>query len=96
MDRLLETIKQYLPPGPQYYPADQITDHPERFIITELIREKVLHLTREEVPHSVAVVMEKMEQKEMELFMLWQRLLLKELTKRNYNRETRKDAERNR
>lgn len=64
VDRLLETIKQYLPPGPQYYPADQITDHPERFIITELIREKVLHLTREEVPHSVAVVMEKMEQKE--------------------------------
>lgn len=63
VDRLLDIIKKYLPQGPQYYPADQITDHPERFIITELIREKALHLTREEVPHSLAVVMDKMERK---------------------------------
>ncbi|MCM0582333.1 GTPase Era [Weissella diestrammenae] len=47
--------------GPQYYPADQITDHPERFIMAELIREKVLQLTRQEVPHSVAVVIDKIE-----------------------------------
>lgn len=60
-DRLLQQIKDYLPEGPQYYPADQITDHPERFIVAELIREKVLHLTREEVPHSIAVVIEKMQ-----------------------------------
>ncbi|PLR93827.1 GTPase Era [Bacillus sp. T33-2] len=63
IEKLLEQIKGYLPEGPQYYPADQVTDHPERFIITELIREKALHLTREEIPHSMAVVMEKMEQK---------------------------------
>ncbi|UZH06648.1 GTPase Era [Heyndrickxia coagulans] len=62
--RLLGAIKEYLPEGPQYYPADQVTDHPERFIISELIREKALQLTREEVPHSIAVVIEKMEQAE--------------------------------
>jgi GTP-binding protein Era len=61
VERLLEQIKGYLPEGPQYYPADQVTDHPERFIITELIREKALHLTREEIPHSLAVVLDKME-----------------------------------
>ena len=59
MDTLLEQIKEYLPEGPQYYPADQVTDHPERFIISELIREKALHLTREEIPHSIAVVIDK-------------------------------------
>ncbi|SDD19440.1 GTP-binding protein Era [Terribacillus halophilus] len=58
---LLETLKGYLPEGPQYYPEDQVTDHPERFVISELIREKVLHLTREEVPHSIAVVIEAIE-----------------------------------
>jgi len=62
-EKLLDEIKKYLPAGPQYYPADQITDHPERFIVSELIREKVLHLTREEVPHSIAVVIDKMEKK---------------------------------
>lgn len=59
VQKLLDTLKKYLPEGPQYYPADQVTDHPERFIIAELIREKVLHLTRDEVPHSVAVEIEK-------------------------------------
>lgn len=58
---LLEQIKERLPEGPQFYPADQVTDHPERFIVSELIREKALHLTREEIPHSLAVVIEKME-----------------------------------
>jgi GTPase len=64
VERLLELITNYLPEGPQYYPADQVTDHPERFIVSELIREKALHLTREEVPHSIAVVIDKMERKE--------------------------------
>ncbi|MBQ6448019.1 GTPase Era [Cytobacillus oceanisediminis] len=63
VETLLTQIKKYLPEGPQYYPADQVTDHPERFIVSELIREKALHLTREEIPHSLAVVMEKMERK---------------------------------
>ncbi|OZU89938.1 GTPase Era [Virgibacillus indicus] len=62
--RLLDVIKSHLPEGPQYYPEDQITDHPERFIISELIREKALLLTREEVPHSIAVVLENIETRE--------------------------------
>jgi len=61
VENLLTTIKKYLPEGPQYYPDDQVTDHPERFIISELIREKVLHLTHEEIPHSIAVVIDKIE-----------------------------------
>ncbi|WJY28497.1 MULTISPECIES: GTPase Era [Sporosarcina] len=59
VERLMETLLTYLPEGPKYYPDDQVTDHPERFIVSELIREKVLHLTREEVPHSIAVVIDK-------------------------------------
>lgn len=64
INRLLEVLKGYLPEGPQYYPSDQITDHPERFLMGELIREKVLELTREEIPHSIAVVMENIEKRE--------------------------------
>lgn len=61
VDHLLSVIKDQLSEGPQYYPADQVTDHPERFIVSELIREKVLQQTREEVPHSIAVVIETIE-----------------------------------
>ncbi|MBE1553720.1 GTPase Era [Sporosarcina limicola] len=64
VERLMETLTKYLPEGPKYYPDDQVTDHPERFIISELIREKVLHLTREEIPHSVAVVIEKIDRED--------------------------------
>jgi GTPase len=64
VEHLLELIQENLPEGPQFYPADQITDHPERFIVSELIREKVLHLTREEIPHSIAVVIDKMERQD--------------------------------
>jgi GTP-binding protein Era len=64
IETLLRQIEEVLPEGPQYYPEDQVTDHPERFIITELIREKVLHLTREEIPHSIAVVMDTLERRE--------------------------------
>lgn len=64
INTLMEQMLKLLPDGPQYYPTDQVTDHPERFIMEELIREKVLHLTREEVPHSVAVAIEHLERKE--------------------------------
>lgn len=64
VNRLLKQIKKTLPDGPKYYPADQVTDHPEKFVISELIREKVLQLTREEVPHSIAVVIDHLEQRE--------------------------------
>ena len=58
---LLSVISKYLPVGPQYYPSDQVTDHPEQFICAELIREKILHLTHEEIPHSIAVAIESMK-----------------------------------
>ncbi|RAR41853.1 GTPase Era [Paenibacillus sp. MDMC362] len=64
VDTLLEQIQKYLPPGPQYYPEDQVTDHPEQFVCAELIREKILHMTREEVPHSIAVTIEDMRVEE--------------------------------
>ena len=58
---LLEALIARLPEGPLYYPADAVTDQPERQLVAELIREKALALTREEVPHSVAVAVEEME-----------------------------------
>ncbi|WP_426447789.1 GTPase Era [Paenibacillus sp. S-38] len=61
---LLEQVIKYLPQGPQYYPADQVTDHPEQFVCAELIREKILHMTREEIPHSIAVSIEDMKVEE--------------------------------
>ena len=61
INRLMEILKENLEEGFQYFPNDQITDHPERFLVSEMIREKVLHLTREEIPHSVAVVIDSMK-----------------------------------
>jgi GTP-binding protein Era len=58
LDKLLNQIVAALPEGPRYYPGDQITDQTERQIVAELIREQVLRLTRQEVPHAVAVVVE--------------------------------------
>ena len=58
VDELLNEAKKFLPEGPKYYPADMVTDQPERLIISEIIREKILHLTEDEVPHSIAVDIE--------------------------------------
>ena len=80
----------------QYYPDNQVTDHPERFIIAELIREKVLHLTREEVPHSVAVVIDAIQNVRAGQFILMQRLLWNVRRKRDYYRKTREDVKRSR
>lgn len=64
LDSLLIELNKYLPEGPQYYPADTVTDQPERLIAAEMIREKVLHLTRDEVPHAIAVEVEEMKARE--------------------------------
>ena len=55
---LLDEAKKFLPEGPKYYPEDMVTDQPERLIIAEIIREKILQVTEDEVPHSVAVDIE--------------------------------------
>lgn len=66
VDALLATLVTLLPEGPQYFPDDQLTDLPERFIAAELVREKVFLLTRQEIPYSVAVVTEDFHEAENE------------------------------
>lgn len=57
-ETLLEVMRDLLPEGPQYFPDEQVTDLPERFIVSEIIREQILNRTRDEVPYGVAVVVE--------------------------------------
>ena len=63
INKLLDLIKTFLPEGPQLYPEEQLTDKTDRFHIREIIREKILKATHEEVPHSVAVTIESIEEK---------------------------------
>lgn len=62
LESLQTLLIEHLEPGPYYYPPDFVTDQPERFIMGELIREQILQLTRQEVPHAVAVVIEQVEE----------------------------------
>jgi GTPase len=59
---LVDAILKRLPQGPKYFPDDQLTDQPERFVVTEIIREKIFELTKEEIPYSTAVVIEQMKE----------------------------------
>lgn len=61
---LVETIKSYMEEGPMYFPEDMITDYPERFLVSEVIREKMLMYLEEEVPHGVAVEIESFKEEE--------------------------------
>ena len=61
LDLLLDKVVAVLPEGQRYFPRDQVTDQPERFLVAELIREKILMLTGEEVPYAAAVVVERWE-----------------------------------
>lgn len=63
LDRLRAEMLRALPAGPRYFPEDYLTDQPERHLAAELIREKALELTRQEVPHALAVVVERWEEK---------------------------------
>jgi len=63
IEELKNVIYEYLPEGPMYYSSDAICSYPERFLVSELIREKILFFTQEEIPHSVAVVTESMKKK---------------------------------
>ena len=64
VDLLVETISRYLPEGPQLFPDDILTDMPEKFIVAEMIREKVFRLTRDEVPYATAVEIETFTERE--------------------------------
>lgn len=67
IDELLNETKKFLSEGPKYYSEDMVTDQPERLIIAEIIREKILHLTEDEVPHSVAVDIEEISERKKSL-----------------------------
>ena len=58
VDDLVAGIEEHLEEGPMFFPEDMVTDHPERFIVSEIIREKVLHYLEDEVPHGVAIEIE--------------------------------------
>jgi GTP-binding protein Era len=64
LDVLRAEIVKRLPEGPAYFPEDHVTDQPERFFAAEAVREKALRLTRDEVPHSIAVVVDHWEEKD--------------------------------
>lgn len=69
VEKLIEITKGYLEEGPQYFDEETICDHDENFLISELIREKILYKTQEEIPHSVAVVLENREEKDNKIFL---------------------------
>lgn len=60
VDHFIDVLKSHLPEGPKYYPDDQISYHPEQFVVSEIIREKILHLTSEEIPHAIGVNVDRM------------------------------------
>lgn len=64
VDELLAEMKKLIPEGPQYYPEDQLTTEPERAVVGEIIREKMLRLLSEEIPHGVAVSVEKFHERD--------------------------------
>lgn len=64
VDQLIKEIEGLLPFGPKYFPEEMITDLPERFIVAEIIREKIFHLTSQEIPYSVAVVINDFKERE--------------------------------
>lgn len=64
LSTLMDRVLKLLPEGPQYYPEDMFIDQLERFVVAELIREQVFHLTRDEVPYGVAVVVEEMKERD--------------------------------
>jgi GTPase len=64
VEELRDLLVGLLPEGPQYYPDDQFMDQPREFLVAELVREKALELTRQEVPHSIAVLLEEIIDRE--------------------------------
>ena len=68
VDKLIEVMVKYMPEGPQYYPEDMITDQQERFIVSEIIREKALRLLTQEVPHGIGVEILEMKQDEKNIY----------------------------
>jgi GTP-binding protein Era len=64
LKKLVSTIGSYMEEGPKYFPEDMVTDQPERFIVSEIVREKLLNILYDEIPHGIAVGIEKMKKRE--------------------------------
>jgi GTP-binding protein Era len=62
LDVFRKAVLSHMPEGPQYFPEDHVTDQPARFLVAELIREKILRLTRQEIPHSVTVLVDQWDE----------------------------------
>ncbi len=75
-DELLQLLLEHLPPGPRYFPADQVTDQQTRFIVAELIREAALRTLRQEIPHALAVVVTEFKQRHEKLTYISANLIL--------------------
>lgn len=67
LDNLIKELKKRISVGPKFYPENMVSDHPHEFLVQEMIREKILLLTEQEVPHSVAVYLEQFKNKETKL-----------------------------
>ena len=76
VDALVDVIREHLPPGPRYYPPDQVSDVQERFLVAELIREKALLYLREEVPHAVAVDLQDFQERENGVIYIFARIFV--------------------
>ncbi len=76
VDALVDMIREHLPPGPRYYPPDQVSDIQERFLAAELIREKALLYLQEEVPHAVAVDLQEFEARESGVIYIFARIFV--------------------
>jgi GTP-binding protein Era len=81
-DQLLETVIAHLPPGPQYYPEDQVTDQTERVIAAELIREQILSRTRQEVPHAVDVIVDEFKERSQTLTFIHATIIVERASQR--------------
>jgi GTP-binding protein Era len=80
VEALMSEIPQLLPEGPRYYPEDQLTDVPERFIVAEMIREQILMRTKDEVPYGVAILVERFQENPVKCFGRSARALVKRLS----------------
>ncbi len=63
VEQMVKEIEPYLPEGPQYYPEDMLTDQPEKFIVAEMVREKIMRRTNKEIPYGIGVQVETFEEK---------------------------------
>ena len=91
-DTLIHTIFQYLPEGPQYYDEDTVTDQPMRQIAAELIREKALRMMSDEIPHGIAVTIERMTERDNGMFDIDATIICEKSPTRDRDRKRRSDV----